>query len=505
MDPYDPEKGDYIFVFFIVLSTILWYLWLFKKHRQSAPLPPGPRGLPFLGNLLSLKPNLHSCLAELAKPYGPIMKIKLGSHLCIVTSSASIAEEIFKEKDVIFANRHPTAVAYAGSWNGTDIVWSPHGDHWRMLRKICVASLLNSSRLDALYDIRRREVRSMVKQIYSEAGKPVDIFHYIFHTMFNMMANVMWGGILEGEELKNFVKEFQKDMDEIVPLILSPNMSDLFSVFAKLDIQGLGRKMKNIRIRLERHMNRIIDRRLQMSDPESTKDFLQVLLELQESGVHETLSRSHIISLILNLLGAGTKSSAITVEWAMTELLRQPHYMEKAQEEIQQVVGMDQIVEEAHCPKLHILNAIVKETLRLHPGAPLGFPRYPSESCVIGGYIIPKGTKVLVNTWAIQRDPVYWNNPLEFQPERFLGSELDYNGKNLNYVPFGAGRRVCVGIPMAERMIPYMLASLLHSFSWKLPKGDDIDLSETFGLELKKTIPLVSIPSLRFSDHNLYT
>ncbi|XP_043697374.1 geraniol 8-hydroxylase-like [Telopea speciosissima] len=207
------------------------------------------------------------------------------------------------------------------------------------------------------------------------------------------------------------------------------------------------------------------------------------------------------------MLVAGTESTSSVVEWAMAELLKHPRIMKKAEEELEEVVGLNNMVEESHLPKLHYLHAVVKEVLRLHPPAPFLVPRCPSASCTVGGFMVPKASKVMVNAWAIQRDPMVWDNPLEFQPERFLRSgrdEYDFNGKDFRYIPFGSGRRVCVGIPMAERMVPYLLASVLHSFQWKLPNGVELDMSDKFGLELKKARPLFAIPSHRLSDLTLY-
>ncbi|PIA34223.1 hypothetical protein AQUCO_03800069v1 [Aquilegia coerulea] len=506
------NQGDYytnaVVTFFIALSVILWFNWVFKKpKKKNPPLPPGPRGLPLIGNLLSLEPNLPSCLAKLSKPYGPIIKIKIGTRLCIVINSASVAKEVLKDHDTIFANRDISAVAYAGSFGGTDLVWSPLGDHWRMLRKICVRELLSSSRLDALYDHRRKEVRDMVNKIYLENCKPLNIGDQIFLAMFSVMSNMMWGGTLQGEEKKRFTAEFREVLESLIPLIMAPNISDLFPVLAMFDIQGLARKMKNINKWFAAKFDFVIDRRLGMKDQDENKDFLQVLLQFKEYGDQKTpFTTTHIKGLFLDMLGAGTKSSSSTVEWAMSELLIQPELLRKAQEELEQVVGIDNIVEESHCSKLHFLNAIVKETLRLHPVGPLLVPRCPTESCIIGGYMVPKGAKIFVNGWAIQRDPACWDKPLEFKPERFLGSdnEYDFIGSKHSYIPFGSGRRVCVGIPMAERMIPYLLASLLHSFNWKMPEGTTVDLSETFGLELRKTIPLIAIPTPRLSNQKLY-
>lgn len=204
-----------------------------------------------------------------------------------------------------------------------------------------------------------------------------------------------------------------------------------------------------------------------------------------------------------------TDTTATTVEWLMAELLSHPEAMRKVYEELNEVVGPNNSVEEFHLSKLTYMNAVIKETFRLHPPLPFLLPRFPSKSTTIGGYNIPKGTKIFLNVWAIQRDPSVWENPNEFIPERFLtvdGSQIHFNsGNNFGYIPFGSGRRICAGVPLAERIVIYILASFLHLFDWELPRGEKLDLSDKFGIVLKKRGTLIAIPKPRFSKPELYT
>lgn len=199
----------------------------------------------------------------------------------------------------------------------------------------------------------------------------------------------------------------------------------------------------------------------------------------------------------------GTETTSNTVEFAMAEMINKPEVMEKAQRELDEVVGKYNMVEESHIHKLSYLRAVMKETLRLHPTLPLLVPHCPSETCIVGGYTIPKGAQIFVNVWAIHRDPSIWENPMEFNPERFLNGTWDY-GSDFSYFPFGSGRRMCAGLAMAERMFMYSLATSVHSFDWKLPEGETLDLSEKFGIVLKLKNPLVAIPAPRLSDPELY-
>jgi len=169
---------------------------------------------------------------------------------------------------------------------------------------------------------------------------------------------------------------------------------------------------------------------------------------------------------------AGTDTTSYTIERAMAELIHNPHAMSKAKEELEQIIGIGNTIEESDITRLPYLQAIVKETLRLHPSAPLLLPRKAKIDVTIQGYTIPQGAQVLINKWAMGRNPKIWDNPTLFSPERFLGSEINFKGHDFQLTPFGSGRRICPGMPLAIRMLHTMLGSLINSFDWKLENGD---------------------------------
>lgn len=198
-----------------------------------------------------------------------------------------------------------------------------------------------------------------------------------------------------------------------------------------------------------------------------------------------------------DLFGAGTDTTSSTLEWAMTELLRNPEKLKKAQTELHEIIGKGNSVEEQDITRLPYLQAIVKETFRLHPAAPFLVPRKAVSDVKLFGYTVPKDAQVMVNVWAIGRDPDLWENPNSFNPERFLGSNIDVKGRDFELIPFGAGRRICPGLPLANRMIHLMLGSLIHGFDWKLEGGivpEKMDMEEKYGITLEKAQPLCAIP-----------
>jgi cytochrome P450 len=185
------------------------------------------------------------------------------------------------------------------------------------------------------------------------------------------------------------------------------------------------------------------------------------------------------------------------MEWAMAELLCNPEALSKAKLELKQVIGEGHPVEESDISRLPYLQAILKETLRLHPPTPLLLPRKADADVEINGYIIPMGAQVLVNAWAIGRDPTLWENANSFMPDRFLESKIDVKGRNFEIIPFGSGRRICPGLPLAIRVLHLMLGSLIHTFDWKLEDGvkrEDMNMEENFGITLQRAHPLRAVP-----------
>lgn len=303
------ELNDYnelcraVFIFLLAMLTILWSRYMLVKRKKLA-LPPGPRGLPLLGNLPFLGSNLHQCFAEYARTYGPIMKFQLGSKIWIIVSSPEIAKEVYKDNDVIFSNHDLPVAAKVISYGGSNLVRCPYGPKWRMLHRVFLHDLLNNKNLDASSSLRQQEVGKMVGELYAKRGTLINVGEQAFAAFLNMLTSMLWGGTLEWEANG---AEFRQVVIETVELLGSPNVSDFFPLLAWFDLQGIERKIKKRVSWLDKLYDSIIEERLKSaaaqeegSDKEENhnRDFLSILLKIKEDS-NTPLTRTNLKSLIM--------------------------------------------------------------------------------------------------------------------------------------------------------------------------------------------------------------
>ncbi|XP_058087507.1 cytochrome P450 76A1 [Magnolia sinica] len=484
-----------------VLILCMWAMIMQRQNRRRevlGQLPPGPRGWPVVGNIFQLGWAPHRSFARMAREHGPIMTIRLGLMRTVVISSDEAARDMFKNHDTVLAGRKVYEVMKGSSGNEGSLITAQYGPHWRMLRRLCTSEFFTISRLDAMRDVRARCVNRMVQYVEEASTHKenvVDVGRFFFLMSFNLIGNLMFSRDLLHPNSK-MGAEFFHHAGRIMELAGKPNVADFLPLLRWVDPQGIRRKMDFHVGRVFDMAGRIIKARL---EAEGGKDFLDALLEFEGDGDEEPtkLSPRTINVIVLEMFIAGTDTTTSTLEWAMAELLQNPKVMIKVQAELRQVVGPNRKLEEQHMAELPYLKAVIKETLRLHPPLPFLVPHRAMNSCKMQGYYIPEDTQVLVNVWAIGRDPKTWVEPTEFRPERFMElSHVDYRGRHFDFIPFGSGRRVCPAVPLASRLLPLALGSLFHSFNWTLAddlKPEDIDMSERMGITLKKAVPLRAI------------
>ncbi|EEC74872.1 hypothetical protein OsI_10764 [Oryza sativa Indica Group] len=453
-------------VCFILLSLYVFQLFADARRR----LPPGPwPPKPLIGDLLALGKGdqQHRSLARLADRYGPVMSLRLGTVLTVVVSTPDAMREIFHKNKDNLAGR-PTADAFnAMGHSANSLLGLEHpGVRWRAIRRFSTAELLAPRRLAALQPLCRDKVRGLVRGVSELAarGEPVHVRRVALDMALSLIAE------------RHLLRRPGPRIDGRV--------------------QGVRRRVAELfTITYRQYDEQVARRRPERDAGEAGKnDLLNVVLDMEREWQQKgsVLSHDAMRVLFTDLYGAGASTTSVLIEWAIADLLQNPESMRKIKEEITNVIGTNAQIQESDIARLPYLQAVVKETLRLRAVAPL-VPRRAEATIEVQGFTIPKGTNVILNLWAINRDARAWNDPDKFMPERFIGNDINYLGQNFQFVPFGVGRRICLGLPLAQKVMYLVLGTLVHQFEWTLPeelKDTGIDMTEKCGMVLCLANPL---------------
>ncbi|KAK9934359.1 hypothetical protein M0R45_021506 [Rubus argutus] len=497
MDLFFSSIASILLCLSFVWISIQAFLSLARRSRKL--LPPGPKPFPFIGNLFELGDKPHLSLTNLSQRYGPIISLQLGQVTTVVVSSSTLAEDILRTHDQVLCNRTVPDGVHACNHIDYSLPFLPVSPKWRNLRKICNSHLFAAKVLEANQANRRVKVQQLIDDVVESSMRGgVDIGSAAFTSVLNLLSRTIFSNDL-ADPSSETARKIKDNVCGIMEDVGKPNMADFFPLLRTLDPQGIRRRLTKYFLETVVYFSRMIDQRLESRRGHeyiTTNDMLDTLIDISEER-NEDLDKTQVEHLIVDLFVAGTDTTSATIEWAMAEL---PETMSKAKAELGEMLGKGKVVEESDMARLLYLQAIIKETFRLHPPAPLLLPRKAESDVEIGGYIVPKGAQVLVNTWAIGRDPITWENPDCFKPERFLGleNEIDVKGRNFELIPFGGGRRICPGLPLAMRMLHLMLGSLINCFDWKLEDGivpETMNMEEKFGITLKMAQPLRAVPS----------
>ncbi|CAI0408602.1 unnamed protein product [Linum tenue] len=460
-----------------------------RRRNLTHNPPPAPWKLPVLGHLhhfLTSPEPPHRRLRQLARTHGDVMQLHLGEIRHVIISSAEAAKEVMRTHDIKFAQRpfhpHQAKIMYGG----INLIHSPYGEYWRQLRRIATLELLTAKRVQSLRRVREPEVLALMRTIAAATGQDPDLTRALFSLTYNIISKATFGDVsAEQEEFIEIAEALVKYGGGFGLPYLFPSsglVQRFYGTEEWLDKmhEGTDRLAESI-IRQHR------ERRAVSRKSEDEEDLLDVLLNLQEDGttLGFELSTNSIKAFLLDVFLAGSETPSSLTEWAMTEMIKNPEVLRKAQSE----------------------KMVIKETLRLHTPAPLVLPRECREECQIGGYDIPLKTTVVVNVWAIARDPRYWGEEAEkFWPERFLESNVTFRGGDFEFLPFGAGRRMCPGMTFGLAAVELPLANLLYHFDWKLPDGvepENLDMDEIFGITIRRKNHLKLIPVLHNPVPNL--
>ncbi|VAI52810.1 unnamed protein product [Triticum turgidum subsp. durum] len=434
------------------------------------------------------------------------MLLRLGAVPSLVVSLARAAMAVLRTQDHVCASRVQSTVTDVLFYGSIDMAFSPYGDHWRQIRKIVATHLLGSKKVGSYRLADDRPVQHALMRIREAAARSaaVDLSKLLSSFTADIVCHAVSGKSFRGGGRSELFREL---VETSSMLIGGFNLEDYFPKFARLDVvrRMVCARAERIKKKWDDLLSPFINNHAKNTTLEyeinqgGETDFIDVLLSIQQEY---NLTRENIKAVLVDMFIGGTDTSFIMLDCAMAELIQNPEVMTELQAEVRSVAEGKEMVTEEDLNGMIYLKGVIKETLRLHSPVPLFVPHLSTADCDIEGYTIPSGTRVIINGWALSRDPAYWESAEEFMPERFMenvGSTMihDFKGSNFHFLPFGTGRRVCPGMNFGMATVEIMLANLMYHFNWDLPAGTvKINMTESFGVTMGRKENLILVPSL---------
>ncbi|RCV06369.1 LOW QUALITY PROTEIN: hypothetical protein SETIT_1G157600v2 [Setaria italica] len=452
--------------------------------------PPGPAAVPVFGNWLQVGNDLnHRFLARLSARYGPVFRLRLGVRNLVVVSDPRLATEVLHTQGVEFGSRPRNVVFDIFTANGADMVFTEYGDHWRRMRRVMTLPFFTARVVQQYRGMWEAEMDAVVADIYTDRVVAQTARFFVRRSLQLMLYNIMYRMMFDARyrlhrrphvvespitRAQPLAQSFEYNYGDFIP-ILRP------STRLPQQMQGLQTR------RLAFFNNNYVEKRRKVMDTPGDKDKLRCAIDhILQAEKNGEITPDNVIYIVENINVAAIETTLWSIEWALAEVVNHPDVQRRVRDEIRGVIADDEPITESNIHKLPYLQAVIKETLRLHSPIPLLVPHMNLEEAKLGGYTIPKGSKVVVNAWWLANNPELWEKPEEFRPERFLGEEkavdATVGGKvDFRFLPFGVGRRSCPGIILALPILALIVGKLVRSFEMVPPGVEKLDVSEKGG------------------------
>ncbi|TXG61123.1 hypothetical protein EZV62_012486 [Acer yangbiense] len=472
---------------FPLLALFLYLLFhsLFSSSSKTTLLPPSPSSIPILGNWHQVGNDLnHRLLASMSHTYGPVFLLKLGSKNLVVVSDPELATQVLHTQGVEFGSRPRNVVFDVFTGNGQDMVFTVYGDHWRKMRRIMTLPFFTNKVVNHYSEMWEEEMELVVDDLKRERSRGVVVRKRLQLMLYNIMYRMMFDQKFESVEDPLFIQATRLNSERSkLAQSFEYNYGDFIPLLRPF-LRGYLNKCRDLqRTRLAFFNNHYVQQRRKMMAANGEKHKISCAIDhIIEAEMKGEISEENVLYIVENINVAAIETTLWSMEWAIAELVNHPQVQHKIRQEITNVLKGNPITE-SNLQELPYLQATLKETLRLHTPIPLLVPHMNLQEAKLGGFTIPKESKVVVNAWWLANNPKWWKNPQEFRPERFLEEECSTEavagGKvDFRYVPFGVGRRSCPGIILALPILGVVIGKLVSNFEMTTPPGmEKIDVS----------------------------
>ncbi|XP_022100318.1 steroid 17-alpha-hydroxylase/17,20 lyase-like [Acanthaster planci] len=474
------ENTGTVLLFVVTLVVLL----LYQNARRPAGFPPGPPALPIIGNVLTFRSSeqIYKIFQRLAEQYGRIFSLKLGSFWVIVLNDVEDIREALIKQPIAFAGRpnlYTTSIVTDGF---QDIAFSDYSPDWQLHRKIGHAALRHFASGEKLNKLVHSVLPGFAKVLDQSAGKPLDLKDVIDRSIYIVLANMCYGKSHDFDD--PFLTKWFALNKRAQELVGGGLPRDYIHSLRYLPLSSREKRVKELS---KESLDYIYDEFKGHRDsfkPDNIRDLFDSLIAAQQEDAAETgsnanfLTDTRVIQTVADLFGAGTGTTIPALYWAVAVMIEHPQILERVTKEIDTVIGPDRLPCLSDRSSMPYTEATLMEINRYGVVSPIGLPKSVTKDTVFRGFTIPKDTMVVLNVWAVHYDHKHWDEPNKFKPERFL----DESGTKLvkppaSFMPFGVGRRSCIGENFARGEIFILFCWLVGRYSLsKVPGREDESL-----------------------------
>ncbi|XP_054995718.1 cytochrome P450 2J2-like [Sorex araneus] len=463
--------------------AFLFFAHLFRKRRPKN-CPPGPPGLPFLGNLLQMDfKQPHVQIQQFVKKYGNVISMEFGDIYSVLITGLPLIKEALVHQDHHFIDRPVTPIR-EHVFKTKGLIMS-NGQTWKEQRRFTLTTLRNFGLgKKSLEERIQEEARYFVQFIKEENGQPFDPHFKINNAVSNIICSVIFGERFEYQDEK--FQELLKLLDDAICLETSAwcQFCDAFPIMIDL-LPGPHRTLFKYWEKLMMFVGQVVENHRKDWNPAETRDFIDAYLKEMEKHKGDATSSfndENLIYTTLDIFFAGTETTSTTLRWALLYMALYPDIQEKVHAEIDRVIGQTQQPSMVHRESMPYTHAVIHEVQRMGNIVPLNVPRAVTADTTLGGHHLPKGTMVLTNLTALHKDPAEWTTPDTFNPEHFL--ENGQFKKREDFLPFSIGKRACPGEQLARTELFVFFTSLMQKFTFRAPDNEQLSQKFRMGLTI---------------------